>query len=56
MSHLLLKGGIIVSMDPAIGVLEPTDRLVAIVRIGPGPGRAPLGTPGMPGIPPLPPA
>lgn len=42
--------------DPAIGVLEPTDRLVAIVRIGPGPGRATLGTPGMPGVPPLPPA
>jgi voltage-gated potassium channel len=42
--------------DPAIGMLEPTDRVVTIVRVGPDRSRAPLGTPGMPGVPPLPPA
>ncbi len=42
--------------DPAIGMLEPTDRVVTIVRMGPDRSRAPLGTPGMPGVPPLPPA
>lgn len=42
--------------DPAIGLLEPTDRLVTIMRVGPDSARATLGTPDMPGVPPLPPA
>lgn len=42
--------------DPAIGRLEPTDRVVTIVRVGPDRSRGALGTPGMPGVPPLPPA
>lgn len=42
--------------DPAIGVLQLTDRLVSIVRMGPDRRHAQLGAPGMPGVPPLPPA
>lgn len=39
--------------DPAIGVLEPTDRLITIVRVAPDGTRE---TPGGSGVPPLPPA
>ncbi|SMF62575.1 voltage-gated potassium channel [Streptomyces sp. Amel2xC10] len=39
--------------DPAIGVLEPTDRLVTIVRVGEGSNSR---GPAIRGVPPLPPA
>jgi voltage-gated potassium channel len=42
--------------DPAIGVLQLTDRLVSIARVGPDRRQVQLGAPGMPGVPPLPPA
>ena len=42
--------------DPAIGALEPTDRLITIVRVEPEGTRPLPGTPGAPGVPPLPPA
>ncbi|MPY30634.1 Ion channel protein [Streptomyces adustus] len=39
--------------DPAVGLLEPTDRLITIVRVPPD---GPRGASGTPSVPPLPPA
>lgn len=39
--------------DPAVGLLEPTDRLITIVRVA---SDTPRGASGTPGVPPLPPA